>query len=208
MASFLTEFLDAIPSPWLYALGFAVAFLESTPALGLVVPGQTVLFTAGFVSGEGLLDPVALCALVAVGGFIGDALGYELGRHYGLGPLQRLPRRIRPGERAEGRLQALFHHHGMKAIVLACFQPIGRAFGPYTAGASDMPRARFYVADVVASIVAGAGMVMLGFLAGKGFERLSRTLGVTAVILVTLLLIAVIALGLRAKHRREGDPHD
>lgn len=203
MSSFLAEFLDGVAPAWLYLFSFLAAFAESAPAFGLLVPGQTVLFVAGFVSGEGLLDPFVLGGLVAVGGFFGDLLGYAIGRRWGAAPLRILPRRLRPGAHAQARLSNLFGNHGMKAIMLARFQPIGRAFGPYFAGLSGMPVGRFLLADCVASVAAAAGLIGLGYLAGLGFERLSRTLGVAAVSVVTVLLVVVVSIGLRVKHRKE-----
>lgn len=203
VASPLADFLDGIEPAWLYLLAFVAAFGESTPAFGLLIPGQTILFVAGFVSGEGLLDPFLLAVIVAAGGFLGDTLGYVVGRRWGIKPMRVFPRRLRPGPHAQQRLTLLFERHGMKAIILARFQPIGRAFGPYFAGVSGMSTARFIGADAVASLAASACLVGLGYLAGLGFERLSKTIGVVAVSVVTVLLVIVVAIGLRVKHQKE-----
>lgn len=194
----------SLPPAWLYATVTVVAFAESAPALGLVVPGQTVIFLAGFLAAEGTLDPFFAAGLVAVGGFFGDLLGFVLGRRrWGASLLRRLPSRLRPGAHAQERLATLFATHGVKAIVLARFQPIGRAFGPYFAGVSGMSFSRFLVADLLASLAAGASLIGLGYLAGLGFERLSKTLGIVAVSVVTVLLIVIVAIGLRVKHNKD-----
>jgi membrane-associated protein len=187
----------------LYALTFATAFAESAPAVGMLVPGQTILFGAGFLAGQGGLDPFILTGMILVGGFLGDTLGFLLGRRWGVAPLTRLPWKLKLTPGGTARLTALFEDHGIKSVILARFQPVGRAFGPYLAGATGMPAARFLAADAVASFLAAASLVALGFLAGLGFERLSKVLGFTAVAIVTVLLIAVIAVGLRVKHQRE-----
>lgn len=204
--SFLSAWLEGVAPVWLLVLALLAAFGESAPAVGLLVPGQTILFGAGFLAGEGLLDPFVLGALVALGGFAGDSLGFILGRRWGLAPLRALPQRLRPGERGRERLRILFERHGAKAVILARFQPIGRAFGPYFAGASGMQATRFLAADAAASIAAAAVLVGLGYLAGLGFERLSQTLGVVAVSIITLLLVVLVGIGLRLKHKREGKP--
>lgn len=191
-----TELLDVAPAV-VYTVAFVAAWAESAPAIGLLVPGQSILVAAGFLSGQGRADPVLLAAVVCVGGFLGDLLGYVLGRSWGVAPLQRLPGRLRLTDGGRIRLASLFERHGGKAVLLARFQPIGRAFGPYLAGAMGMPAARFVAAASVASVLAAAGLVGLGYLAGLGFERLSRTLGVTVVAVVTLLLVAVVLVGLR-----------
>jgi len=191
--------------PVLYAVAGVAAFLESAPAVGLLVPGQTILFGAGFLSGQGKLNAFVLAAIIFCGGYVGDALGFLLGRRWGVAPLHRLPGRLRLTARGEARLEALFADHGVKSVMLARFQPIGRAFGPYLAGAIGMPAPRFLLADAAASVLAAGSLVALGFLAGVGFERLSKAIGITAVAVVTVLLVAVVVVGLRLKHRAEGD---
>lgn len=192
--------LDVAPEV-VYAVAFLAALAESAPAIGLLVPGQSILVAAGFLAGQGSTDPFVLGLVVALGGLLGDTLGYVLGRRWGIAPLRRLPGRLRLTDGGEVRLVSLFERHGGKAIVLARFQPIGRAFGPYLAGASRMRARRFLPAAVVASLLAAAGLVGLGYLAGIGFERLSRALGVTAVAVVTLLLVLVVVVGLRLRKR-------
>jgi membrane-associated protein len=194
------ELLDLAPAV-IYGVAFVAAWAESAPALGLLVPGQSVLVAAGFLSGQGKCDPFTLAALVIVGGFLGDSLGFILGRRWGVAPLYRLPGRLRLTEGGRIRLVNLFEGHGRKAIVLARFQPIGRAFGPYLAGAIGMRASSFVPAPAAASILAGAGLIGLGFLAGVGFERLSRTLGVSVVAAVTVLLVIVVVVGLRVRRR-------
>ncbi|MHB1262750.1 MAG: DedA family protein [Thermoplasmatota archaeon] len=198
----LKDLLDVEPAI-LYAITLATAFAESAPAIGMLVPGQTILFGAGFLAGQGRLDPFLLTAMILIGGFMGDSVGFLLGRRWGVAPLTRLPWKLKLTPGGAARLTTLFEDHGMKSIILARFQPVGRAFGPYLAGATGMPAARFLGADAVASLLAAGSLVALGYLAGLGFEELSRTIGVTAVIIVTILLVGVVVVGLRVKHRRE-----
>ena len=198
----LEDLLDVEPAI-LYAITTATAFLESAPAFGLLMPGQVILFGAGALSGQGRLDPVILAATILVGGFLGDSVGFLLGRRWGVAPLTRLPWKLKLTSGGTARLTALFEDHGMKSIMLARFQPLGRAFGPYLAGATGMPAGRFLVADFLASLVAATSLVALGYLFGLGFERLSRVLGFTAVAIVTVLLGIVVFIGFRIKHRRE-----
>lgn len=200
--AFLEDLLKVEPAI-LYAITTATAFLESAPAFGLLMPGQFILFGAAMLSGQGRLDPVILGLTILVGGFVGDSMGFLLGRRWGTAPLGRLPWKFRLTKGGAARLTALFEDHGMKSIVLARFQPVGRAFGPYLAGATGMPAGRFLLADAFASLLAAGSLVALGYLAGLGFERLSKVLGFTAVSIVTVLLVIVVAVGLRVKHGRE-----
>jgi membrane protein DedA with SNARE-associated domain len=203
----LADVLD-LPPVLVYAAVALTALLESAPAIGLLVPGQVILFGAGFLAGQGELDPFVLAGLIVVGGFCGETAGFLLGRRWGVAPLERLPGRLRLTAGGRDRLTALFENHGVKSIVLARFQPVGRAFGPYLAGATGMPLGRFLLADAVASLLAASSLVGLGYLAGLGFERLSNTLGITAVAVVTVLFLAVVVVGLRLKHKVEDKAGD
>jgi membrane-associated protein len=198
----LADILE-LPPVLIYLATTVTAFLESAPAFGLLMPGQVILFGAGFLSGEGHLDPFILGATILVGGFCGDAVGFVLGRRWGVAPLERLPGRLKLTAAGRERLEALFENHGVKSIVLARFQPVGRAFGPYLAGATGMPPARFLLADLLASTLAAGSLVALGYLAGLGFERLSKTLGFIGGGIVTALLIAVVFIGLRLKRKAQ-----
>ena len=209
VASALAQWLDGLPAAALYLLALAAAFLESTPGIGVLVPGQTVIFVAGFVAGEGVLDPFIAATLVALGSFAGDAVGFILGRRrWGTRHTVHLPERMRPGPRAQARLERLYASHGGKAVIIARFQPVGRAFGPYFAGLGGMSAARFLAFDAIASVLAGAGLVGLGYLAGLGFEHLSRTLGFAVGAFFAVLLVVLVILVLRAKHQREAEQDD
>ncbi len=206
MASIVAQWLDGVPAGGLYLLALLAAFLESTPGIGMLVPGQSVIFVAGFVAAEGVLDPFVAAALVTLVGFAGDVAGYVLGRRrWGVRHAVRLPKRMQPGPRAKARLVRLYAEHGFKAVILSRFQPVGRAFGPYFAGLGCMGAARFLAAEAVASVLAGAGLVGLGYVAGLGFERLSRTLGFAVVGVVSVLLVLLVAFVLRAKHKHDDE---
>jgi membrane-associated protein len=195
--------VEALPPPWLYTVLGVAAFAESAPAIGLVVPGQSIIFLSGFLSGNHILDADVAIFIVAGTSLVGDVLGYVLGRHYGLAPLRILPRKLRPGPRGQARLKKLYSEHGMKAVMLARMQPIGRAFGPYFAGVTGMHAARFVAAAAFASMVSATVIVATGYLAGLGFERLSQTIGLVTVSVVTVLLLIVLAIGLCIKHQKE-----
>jgi membrane protein DedA with SNARE-associated domain len=200
----LSHLLDVAPAV-VYLLAFLAAWLESAPAIGLIVPGQSIIVATGFLAGQGRADPFLLAAVVAVGGFSGDSLGYVAGRGWGVAPLQKLPGRLRLTEGGRARLAFLFASHGGKAVVLARFQPIGRAFGPYLAGATGMRAARFLTAAGIASLLAAGALVGLGYIAGLGFARLSHELGITVVTVVTVALVGLGYFGLRATRTQRGE---
>lgn len=202
MSGLLTHWLDGSPTWLLYTLVALTAFVESLPALGLLFPGHTILFFASFVSAGGLLNPYWLATLIITCGLAGDILAYGMGHHWGPAPLRRLPWKLRLTENGEKRLGTLLATHGKKSIFFARFQPVGRAFGPYVAGAIRMRFLDFFIADFAAGFAAAVSLVALGYLSGLGYERLSKVLGVVLGAITLIVLAVVIYVGLRIRDKR------
>ena len=114
-----------------------IVFAESGLLLGVFLPGDSLLFTAGFLASQGIFDLPSLAVGCALAAIAGDAVGYAFGRHIG--------RRLfeRPDSRWFKRrhllaAEAFYAKHGGKAIVLARFIPIVRTFAPIVAGVGHM----------------------------------------------------------------------
>lgn len=186
----MAALLDAAPQ-FLYALVFLIALAEATPVVGLVVPGQTSVVAAGFLAGRGDLSVVTLVGLVAAGAFIGDVIGYSMGRRYGDRFMAKWPRWFRMTPRRRAQLKRLYADHGLKAVVLGRFQPISRTVGPYLAGSSKMRLPWFLLANALGSVLAATALVGGGYLAGLGFTRLGRAAGWAGATVGLLLLLVI-----------------
>ncbi len=198
----LPELITEAAPALLYTIAFVAAFGESAPAIGLLVPGQTLIVGAAFLAGQGIISPWMLLPFVAAGGLLGDAAGYYLGRHYGLGFMARRKGKLRLTPERMAKLQGFYDAHGAKAVILGRFQPITRAFGPYIAGAAGMGLGRFGPAAVAAAIVAACALVGLGYIMGIGFEFLGKVLGLTLAGVVTVALTVIVLLYWRSTQRK------
>ena len=63
-----------------YAGIFAIVFAESGLFLGFFLPGDSLLFTAGFLASQGYFNIVLLLMLCIAGAVLGDSFGYAFGR--------------------------------------------------------------------------------------------------------------------------------
>jgi membrane-associated protein len=147
-----------------YATLFTLVFVESGLLVGFVLPGDSVLFTAGLLAarpGSDLSLPL-LAGGVFVAAVAGDAVGYWSGRRFGR-PwlLRRAGRAARHVERAE----QFYARYGWWAVVVARFVPWVRTFTPILAGVARMPYPRFASANLAGAAVWGSGLVALGYLA-------------------------------------------
>lgn len=152
---------------------FVVVFAESGLLVGFFLPGDSLLFTAGFFASEPDSIPVALhldllplligCFVAAVAG---DQIGYLFGRKVGPALFRRPDSRFFRVENV-AKAQQFFDRHGAKTIVLARFVPIVRTFAPIVAGVSRMNYRVFVTFNLVGGFLWAIGVTTLGFFLGQ-----------------------------------------
>ncbi|MDQ5943236.1 MAG: rane-associated protein, partial [Patescibacteria group bacterium] len=62
---------------------FAIIFAESGLLIGFFLPGDSLLFTAGFLASQGFFNIAVLCLVTFVAAVLGDNVGYQFGRKAG-----------------------------------------------------------------------------------------------------------------------------
>jgi membrane-associated protein len=182
---------------WTYALLFSVIFIETGFVVMPFLPGDSLLFAAGTFAGLGSLNIWLLFFLLAIAAIIGDTVNYWIGHYLG----DRAYRVKWIKQEYLDRTHAFFEKHGGKTIFLARFVPIIRTFAPFVAGIGRMSYGYFISYNVFGGIVWVGLFTTTGFLFGNiPFVRENFSLVVLAIILVSVLPIAVEAM----KARREG----
>lgn len=170
----------------------AIVFTESGLLIGLFLPGDSLLFTAGFLASQGYLDIrwlVAACFLAAVAG---DQVGYAFGVRVGRALLQREDSRFFK-KRYLYRAEQFFARHGGKAVILARFIPIVRTCTPIVAGMGRMRYRRFVLANVCGAALWAVGVTLAGYWLGSVIPGVDRYLLpiVLGIILLSLAPSAV-----------------
>src|SRR3989344_2091558 len=121
--------LESIISTIGYLGIFTIVFAESGLFFGFFLPGDSLLFTSGFLASQGLLDIRLLalgCFLAAV---LGDSVGYAFGHKFGKRLFHKKDSLLFHKENLE-KTKRFYQKHGKKTIVLARFLPIIRTFAP------------------------------------------------------------------------------
>lgn len=193
----LVDGLAGLASPWGYLLVAALAGLEGSAFIGLVIPGETAMLLGGVLAFTGRADVMVMMVCAALGAIVGDSVGYELGRRFG-GPLRRsrLARRI--GRQRWDRAEEYVRRRGGRAVFLGRFIGVLRAMVPFVAGASRMPYRTFLPYNALGAVIWAPGFVCLGYLAGHSYQRVERLAGRASLLLAAgLVLVAVVALGAR-----------
>ena len=130
---------------------FAIVFAESGLFFGFFLPGDSLLFTAGFVASQGYFDLWTLMALLIVAAITGDSVGYWSGEKFGRRLFTNEESFWRNPKRLEAA-HAFYEKHGGKAIVLARFIPAVRTFVPIAAGMARMSYRKFLFWNVMGGI--------------------------------------------------------
>lgn len=165
----ITPDLDSLTAAAVYAVVLGFVFAESGLLVGFFLPGDTILFGAGVVSGHDG-SGVSL-AWLATGAFVaavaGDSVGYAVGSRLGRGRLEQRVEAGRLDRRHLDRADAFFTRWGSGAVIVARWIPWVRTFTPALAGTSRMPYARFLAANVVGALCWAVGLTVLGHLAAS-----------------------------------------
>jgi membrane-associated protein len=185
---------------------FTIVFVETGLLIGFFLPGDSLLFTAGFFASapDSISDKLHLplgwllagCFVAAV---TGDQVGYVIGNRIGPALFKRPDSRFFKQENV-AKAQAFFDKHGPKTIVLARFVPIVRTFTPVVAGVSKMKYRTFVTFNVVGGLLWAVGVTLLGFFLGQiDFVEENLEVAILAVVGISVLPIAIELL----KARRE-----
>jgi membrane-associated protein len=152
---------------------FAIIFAESGLLVGFFLPGDALLFTAGFFASHPASVPdslhlpiVPLILGVWVAAVAGDQVGFLIGQRVGPTLFQRPDSRFFKQEYVE-RAHAFFDDYGSRTIVIARFVPIVRTFTPVVAGAGRMEYRTFVRWNVVGGTLWAFGLPLLGYYLGQ-----------------------------------------
>ena len=145
---------------------FAIVFLESGLLVGFFFPGDSLLFTAGFLASQGFFDIKILIAGCFIAAVAGDSIGYYIGAK--LGPkLFKKDNSIIFHKKHLERAQRFYDKHGGKTIILARFIPVIRAFAPVVAGAGKMNYKKFLIFKLFGGVLWAIGVTLAGYYLGS-----------------------------------------
>ena len=178
----------------------ATVFVESGLLVGFLLPGDSLLFTAGLLSADGVLPSIwVLLLTIPLAAIAGDQVGYAIGRKGGPAVFKRPESRFFRAEYVE-RAEVFFAEHGPRTIILARFVPVVRTLAPVMAGVARMRYRTFVVYNVIGGVAWGVGLTLLGYFLGQiAFVR--DNLEPIIIGIVALSLIPVARELLRARRR-------
>lgn len=189
---------------------FAATFIESGLVVASVVPGETVLIFAGFLSAPSdvtgpipILDLPDVMIVAFAGAILGDILGYMIGRLGGRSLVRRFGKFFFLPEKRLPVLERYFSVYGGRAILFGRFAPFLRSIRTLVAGIARMPFGRFLVPDVIGAAVWSAGVAALGFGLGESWRAADKYLGVGGLGILVLLMLGFVLSWRGVKRRVE-----
>jgi membrane-associated protein len=171
----------------------AIVFAETGLLVGFFLPGDSLLFTAGFIASrpDGPLEIKSLIVALSVAAIVGDAVGYWVGRKAGEALYERHESRFFKRSHLL-KTKAFYEKHGPVTIVLARFVPFARTFAPVVAGVAGMRYRTFAAYNVIGGIGWVTSMSLAGYYLGRipiverNFEKV-----VLGIIFVSVLPVAI-----------------
>ena len=154
---------------------FLTVFIETGLLVGFFLPGDSLLLAAGiFAATPGAPIQILPTILVFIAGsFLGDQLGYWVGRIAGPRVFNRPQSRFFDPANVD-KAKAFFDKYGVLTIIVARFVPVVRAFAPTMAGVTKLNYALFIGLSAVGAVLWGAGVTSLGFFLGRLIPDLEK----------------------------------
>ncbi len=173
------------------------------------LPGDTLLFALGlFIAGQQIeifgigtpiVELVIALVLMTIAAFVGNVVGYEIGRRIGP-PLYHRDGRILKKKYFDNT-SAFFDKHGNKALVIGRFVPFVRTYITVVAGVTQMDRRRFFQWSAVGAVLWVFSITMLGYFLGRTFPAIGDNIDYA---MIAILVFTVAPLAYEGiKHRRE-----
>ena len=181
--------------PWLfYLVVWGLVFAGTGLFVGAFVPfitGDSLVFAAGLVAaGMGSGVNIWIMAIgVGIAAWLGDQVGYALGRHFGRPYLDK-----REGKwlrSAIEKSEKFYQAWGWWAVVIARFMPWARVFVPPIAGIARMNYYKFFSANIVGAVAWGVGLAVTGYFAASNPAVKNVSYGIAAFFITASVIAGI-----------------
>ena len=192
MSEDIVGWFDVVGPLLFYAVVFGLVFAGTGLFIGAFIPfitGDSLVFAAGLVAAANadVINIYVMVIGVGIAAWLGDQVGYALGRHYGRPYLDK-----RQGnwiKTAISKSEVYYQRYGWWSIVVARFVPWGRVIIPALAGISQMNYYKFFSANFVGALLWGCGLTLAGYFT-YSIPWVRSTVYVIALVVILLSVIA------------------
>ena len=165
-AATFDEQLSPVAPFLFYVVVGGIVFIETALLVGFFLPGDSLLFSAGLVAAvRNDVNIVILVLTVFLAAFLGDQVGYILGRKIGRPYFQK--RNSKRMQKMLLKSERFYEKYGWWSVVIARYIPWVRTFVPPIAGTVKMNYYKFLSANVFGAFLWGVGITLAGFYSGS-----------------------------------------
>jgi membrane-associated protein len=192
-----------LPAIGLFGI-LAIVFAESGLLIGFFLPGDSLLFTAGFLAYLGYFNIWVLTIGCFIAAVAGDQVGYAFGKKVGRRLFNRKDSMLFHKENLE-KAEKFYEKHGAKTIVLARFLPVVRTFAPIVAGMAHMNYRTFVTYNLIGGLLWAVGLTLLGYFLGQLIpaEIMEKYLYVVILVIIILSVLPTAVHILKDKESRD-----
>ena len=152
---------------------FAIVFAESGLFFGFFLPGDSLLFTAGFLASQHVFNIFTLLVLFVIGAIMGDSVGYWTGKKLGDWLMKQKDSFFFQKHHLI-KAQKFYEKHGGKTLILARFMPAVRTFAPIVAGMANMQYKTFLSYNVIGGFLWAVGLTLVGYFLGSVIPNVDK----------------------------------
>jgi membrane-associated protein len=168
-------------------VGYPVLFvLIAIETMGIPLPGETALFTAGILASRGDLSIEVVVGVAAAAAIVGDNVGFLIGRRFGRRLLLREGRFASQRRRLVELGEPFFARHGPKAVFLGRWITGLRVTSAWLAGLNRMAWPTFLFWNALGGICWATSVALVAYFVGRGAERVVNLAGVGGAALVVV----------------------
>lgn len=194
------EHVAPLVSEYGYIAVFALLFLED---FGVPVPGETILVAASVFAGLGKLNIFVIIPVAIAAAFIGDNLGYVIGKYGGRTLVDRYGKYVFLTPEKVNKATGYVERKGARIVVVARFIEGLRQLNGILAGTAGMPWHKFALFNLIGATLWVCTWSFVGYYGGDHIETILRY-GTVLSILAALAIIIYICVRLVVKRKRLG----
>jgi membrane protein DedA with SNARE-associated domain len=183
--------------------GYPAVFIFITLESTLVpIPSELVMPLAGFMAYKGEFSLPVILVINSVGALLGSGLCYWIGVVGGKPFLVKYGKYFLVNQHDIAKTETFFAKHGKATILIARFLPVIRHVISVPAGIARMPLRGFFLQTFIGSTIWGGALILLGYYVGANWETLAKTLKRVDLLIGLILVLGLVALGIRFVVRR------
>ena len=199
MLESFSEWIQKVVAAGGYPVVFLFIMLESTL---VPIPSELVMPFAGFMAWKGEFSLPVILVINSAGALLGSGLCYWIGVVGGKPFLVKYGKYFLVNQHDIAKTETFFAKHGKATILIARFLPVIRHVISVPAGIARMPLRGFFLQTFLGSTIWGGVLILLGYYVGANWETLANTLKRVDLLIGLILVLGLVALGIRFVVRR------